>query len=155
MQIEQVDAGPRRVVRTVDVQAPAEEVFALVADPHRHGELDGSGTVRGTTSGPSRLSQGARFSVAMRQYGVPYRITSRVTRFEEGRVVEWRHPAGHRWRWEVTPVTPTSTRVTETFDYSTVPSVQGKVLELLGVPGQNATGIEATLRQLAARFSVA
>jgi YD repeat-containing protein len=91
----------------------------------------------------------------MRQYGVPYRITSRVTRFEEGRVVEWRHPAGHRWRWEVTPVTPTSTRVTETFDYSTVPSVQGKVLELLGVPGQNATGIEATLRQLAARFSVA
>lgn len=154
MQIEQVDAGPRRVVRTVDVQAPAEEVFALVADPHRHGELDGSGTVRGTTSGPSRLSQGARFSVAMRQYGVPYRITSRVTQFEEGRVVEWRHPAGHRWRWEVTPVTPTTTRVTETFDYSTVPSVQGKVLELLGVPGQNAAGIEATLRQLASRFSV-
>lgn len=141
-------------MRTVDVQAPAEEVFALVADPHRHGELDGSGTVRGTTSGPSRLSQGARFSVAMRQYGVPYRITSRVTQFEEGRVVEWRHPAGHRWRWEVTPVTPTTTRVTETFDYSTVPSVQGKVLELLGVPGQNAAGIEATLRQLASRFSV-
>jgi YD repeat-containing protein len=155
MNVEQVDQGPRRVARAVTVQAPAEDVFSLVADPHRHGELDGSGTVGGTVSGPTRLSEGERFSVAMKQYGVPYRITSRVTRFEEGRVVEWRHPAGHRWRWEATPLTPTSTRVTETFDYSTVPSLQAKAFELLGVPKQNAAGIEATLRGLASRWSAA
>ena len=28
------------------IKAPAERVFALLADPSRHRELDGSGTVR-------------------------------------------------------------------------------------------------------------
>jgi YD repeat-containing protein len=149
MNVEHVGRGPRQVARAVEVQAPAEEVFGLLADPYRHGELDGSGTVMATVAGPQRLSQGARFSVGMKQYGVPYRITSRVTRFEEGRVVEWAHPMGHRWRWELTPLTPTSTRVTETFDYSTVPSLQARVFELLGLPQQNGAGIEATLRKLA------
>lgn len=151
MTVEKVDQGPRRVARAVEVDAPAEEIFELVADPHRHVELDGSGTVRVTVSGPQRLREGDRFSVGMRQYGVPYRITSRVTRFEDGRVLEWRHPAGHRWRWELTPLTPSSTRITETFDYSTVPAVQAKLFELMGIPRQNAAGIEATLRKLAAR----
>jgi hypothetical protein len=153
MTVEQVEQGARRVVRTVEVQASADDVFALVADPHRHGELDGSGTVLDTVSGPRRLTLGARFSVAMKQFGVGYRITSTVTRFEDGRLVEWRHPAGHRWRWELTPLTLTSTRVTETFDYSAVPAMQGKVLDLLGVPRKNAAGIEATLRQLASRYA--
>jgi len=153
MTVERFEQGARRVARTVEVQASSDDVFALVADPHRHGELDGSGTVRDTVSGPRRLTQGARFSVAMKQFGVGYRITSTVTRIEDGRVVEWRHPAGHRWRWEMTQLTPTSTRVTETFDYSTVPAMQGKVLELLGVPRKNAAGIEATLCQLAARYA--
>ena len=153
MTVEQVEQGPRRVARTVEVPASADDVFALVADPHRHGELDGSGTVRDTVSGPQRLSQGAQFSVAMKQFGIPYRITSTVTRFEDGRLVEWSSPAGHRWRWELTPLTLTSTRVTETFDYSTVPAMQGKVFELLGFPRQNAAGIEATLRQLASRYA--
>ncbi|WP_174843860.1 SRPBCC family protein [Cryobacterium cheniae] len=153
MTVEQVEQGPRRVARTVEVPASCDDVFALVADPHRHGELDGSGTVRDTVSGPRRLSQGARFSVAMKQFGVRYRITSTVTCFEDGRLVEWSSPAGHRWRWELTPLTPTSTRVTETFDYSTVPAVQGTVFELLGVPRKNAAGIEATLRQLASRYA--
>lgn len=98
MTINSIDAGPRRVSRTVDVQAPAAELFSLVADPRRHGELDGSGTVGEMVKGPQRLSEDSSFSVKMKQYGVPYRITSRVTDFAEGRVVEWRHPLGHRWR---------------------------------------------------------
>ncbi|MDP9497022.1 MAG: SRPBCC family protein [Actinomycetota bacterium] len=152
MTVSSVDAGPRRVSRTVEVQAPAAEVFALVADPRRHGELDGSGTVGETVEGPGRLTEDARFSVRMKQYGVPYRITSRVTELSEGRVVEWRHPFGHRWRWELTSVSDASTRVTETFDYSAVPSLQAKVFELFKVPAQNATGIEATLHRLQSRY---
>jgi hypothetical protein len=153
MSVEQVDQRPRWVTGAVEVQAPAADIFRLVADPHRQGELDGSGTVHETVSGPPQLNQGARFSVAMKQYGVPYRITSTVTRFEEGRLGQWRHRAGRRWRWELAPLTPTSTRVTETFDYSTVPSVQARILELLGLPRQNAAGIDATLRQLASRYA--
>jgi ribosome-associated toxin RatA of RatAB toxin-antitoxin module len=152
MTVSSVDAGPRKVSRTVEVQAPVAALFALVADPRRHGELDGSGTVGETVEGPGRLTEDARFSVRMKQYGVPYRITSRVTELTEDRLVEWRHPFGHHWRWEFTPVSDASTRVTETFDYSTVPSLQAKVLELFKVPAQNATGIEATLRRLQSRY---
>ena len=75
-----VDAGPHKVSRRVVVNAPAADVFALVSNPHRHPELDGSGTVRDTpVSGPETLTRGARFSVGMKQYGVPYKITSTVT----------------------------------------------------------------------------
>jgi len=150
--VTRVDAGPRRVSRRVVVNAPAASVFALVADPNRHAELDGSGTVRARpVRGPQRLSPGSRFSVHMRMYGVPYSITSVVTAFEEDRLVEWRHPAGHRWRWEMTETRPGVTEVTETFDYST--SRAPRVLELLRMPAMNAKGIRSTLDALAARFA--
>jgi uncharacterized protein YndB with AHSA1/START domain len=147
-----VDSGRRKVTRRVVVHAPAAEVFALVADPHRHPELDGSGTVRNTpVSGPDRLSQGAKFSVGMKQYGVPYKITSTVTAFEQDRLIEWQHPLGHRWRWEFAQTEPGVTQVTETFDYTTAKAP--KMLELFGMPAANATGITKTLDALAARFS--
>jgi uncharacterized protein YndB with AHSA1/START domain len=152
MTISDVDAGPRAVSRAAGVAAPAPELFEIVADPRRHGELDGSGTVLDTVSGPQRLALGARFSVKMKQHGGPYRITSRVTDFAEGRVVEWRHPLGHRWRWEFTPLPDGTTRVTETFDYSQVGTVKARGLELFRMPKQNAAGIEATLSQLQARY---
>lgn len=40
------DAGPRTVSRSVQVGAPVAEIFAMIVDPHRHPEFDGSGTVR-------------------------------------------------------------------------------------------------------------
>jgi hypothetical protein len=147
-----VETGHRKVSRAAEVRAPAAELFDIVADPHRHSELDGSGTVMGTIDGPQRLAPDARFSVKMKLYGVPYRITSQVTDFDDGHVVEWRHPLGHRWRWELTPSPDGSTRVTETFDYSQVSSVQARALELFGYPKKNAAGIEATLRALQARY---
>jgi hypothetical protein len=152
MTVTVVDAGPRKISRSAEVSAPAGEIFELVADPRRHGELDGSGTVMGTVAGPRRLSQGARFSVRMRQYGLPYRITSQVTGFAEGRLVEWRHPLGHRWRWELTPVSERVTVVTETFDYSHIGAAKASGLRLSGSLRHNAAGIEATLRQLQARY---
>jgi hypothetical protein len=152
MTVTVVDAGPRKVSRAAEVHAPARELFGIVADPRRHGELDGSGTVHDTVSGPPRLSAGARFSVKMTWYGLPYRITSRVTEFTEDRVVEWQHPLGHRWRWELAPLGESVTRVTETFDYSRVGSVRARGLEVYGAPARNAKGIEATLRQLQERW---
>jgi hypothetical protein len=147
-----IDAGPRRVTRQVLVRASAAEVFALVADPYRHPELDGSGTVRpGPVSGPRILSAGARFTVGMKQYGVPYKITSTVTAFEADQLIEWQHPMGHRWRWELAGAGPGITQVTETFDYSTARAP--RMLEFLGQPAKNAAGITKTLQALQARFS--
>ena len=153
MTIAHVDAGPRTVSRSAEVNAVTSSVFDLIVDPHRHRELDGSGTVGDTVSGPHRLEAGEKFSVKMKQYGVPYRITSRVTEVADGKVVEWQHPMGHRWRWVLEPASERSTRVTETFDYSRLSTLKGKLYELMGVPAQNGAGIEATLRKLQQRFA--
>jgi hypothetical protein len=74
-----VEAGPRRVSRSVAVAAAAAELFALVADPRRHHDLDGSGTVRENIAAPAKLVAGDRFSTKIRMFGVPCRITSTVT----------------------------------------------------------------------------
>ena len=145
------DAGPRTVSRSVQVAAPVAALFDQIADPHRHHDLDGSGTVRDAdVKGPHRLTEGDKFTVAMTQYGLPYKITSTATAVQENHLVEWEHPLGHRWRWELSEVSPGTTKVTETFDYSTakVPFV----VELLGFHKKNAEGIESTLTGLADRY---
>jgi hypothetical protein len=150
------DAGPKAISRSVQVSAPAATLFDIIADPHRHSEIDGSGTVRDVdkcpVKGPHRLSVGDKFTVGMTMYGLPYKITSKATTIEENRVVEWEHPMGHRWRWELAEVGPGATKVTETFDYSTakVPLV----LDLLGMKKKNADGIESTLLALATKYDV-
>jgi hypothetical protein len=50
----------------------------------------------------------------MKQYGVPYKITSTVTAFKADQLLEWQHPAGHRWRWELAEIAPGITQVTKT-----------------------------------------
>ncbi|WP_275585233.1 hypothetical protein, partial [Stenotrophomonas maltophilia] len=67
----------------VTVAAPAHELWAMLADPHRHHEADGSGTVRPKVSGPHRLAVGDRFRVAMRKYGVPYTMPLTATAVDE------------------------------------------------------------------------
>jgi hypothetical protein len=152
--VSKVEAGPHKVARRVLVNASAAEIFALIGDPHRHPELDGSGTVRDVdVKGPHHLSVGDKFTVGMKQFGVPYKITSTVTEASDGKVLEWQHPMGHRWRWDLTEATPgdaTITEVTETFDYSTakIPLM----ITAFGYDRKNGDGITETLQRLAARF---
>lgn len=148
---EQVDAGPHRVAYRHTVAAPAEELWALLADPHRHHEVDGSGTVQATVVGPHRLATGDRFTVRMRKFGVPYRMTNTVTEAEPSRVIEWRHPGGHRWRWEFLDAGDGATEVTETFDYSWARPAVRRAYELLRVPADNGRGIQSSLTRLAGR----
>jgi hypothetical protein len=150
-----VDAGPKQISRAVEVNAPVGELFAIVATPGRHHELDGSGTVQGNVGGPERLILGARFSTKMTMYGLPYRITSTVTAFKRNQLIEWAHPLGHRWRWEFAALTPTTTRVTETFDYREAAPVTHwlRFYGLTGFTKRNAAGIESTLTRLHDRYS--
>jgi hypothetical protein len=101
-----------------------------------------------------RLVPGAKFSTKMRMFGVPYRITSTVTAIRPDELIEWRHPVGHRWRWEFTALTPTLTRVTETFDYRDAGPIKDKLRSYprMGFVKSNAAGIEATLTQLCERY---
>jgi uncharacterized protein YndB with AHSA1/START domain len=156
MTISVIDAGVRQVSRSVEVAAPAAELFAYVADPRRHHEVDGSGTVHENITAPAKLAAGDRFSTKMRMFGLPYRITSTVTTVKPGALIEWRHPFGHRWRWEFDEISPTLTRVTETFDFRDTGAVKDTLnyYTLMGFKKGNAKGIEATLAKLRDRYSV-
>lgn len=141
----------RCVSRSIVVPAPPEEIFALLTDPNRHAEIDGSGTVRGrlrASEVPLRL--GSRFGMAMRFGPLPYAITNWVVEYEENRRIAWRHWGGHRWRYQLEPVDG-GTKVTESFDYST--ALAPPVIELIGYPKRNTGGIEATLQRLHDRFA--
>lgn len=146
-----VEAGPRKVSRRVTVAAKPAAVFALVSDPRRHSELDGSGTVGEAVQADGPMTVGGTFSVKMTMFGLPYRITSKVTQVQADRLVEWRHPAGHTWRYDLAPARGGGTVVTETWDYTTVKVP--KLYELLGMDKRNVTGIEKTLTKLRARFA--
>jgi uncharacterized protein YndB with AHSA1/START domain len=150
-----VDAGPRRVSRSVEVAAPVAELYAMAADPRRHPELDGSGTVRANIRMPAEMVVGSKFSTNMKMFGLPYRITSTVPALEPDEVVEWRHPVGHRWRWEFEALSPTLTRVTETFDYRDAGAIKNALnyYTLIGATKANAAGIESTLAQLRDRYA--
>lgn len=138
----------RSVSASTVVAAPPQEVFDLLADPRRHAEFDGSGTVRDAVSGPPRLGPGARFGMAMR-WGLPYRVSNTVVEFDEGRRIGWRHFGRHVWRYELEPV-PGGTRVTETFDYG--PALSPRALELVGFPERNLESIRGTLDRLTGIF---
>ena len=106
------------------VPAAPERVFDLLADPRRHRDIDGSGTLRDAVDGPTRLSAGAVFGMDMR-IGGPYQMTNTVVEFEEGRRIAWQpRPTnalaskaigGRIYRYELTPVEG-GTRVRETWD---------------------------------------
>ena len=102
----------------ITINAPAQVIFDVIADPRRHADFDGSGTVKGAVSGPQRLSLKASFGMSMNM-GFPYTTRNTVVEFEEGRRIGWRHFGHHVWRYELEPVDATTTIVTETFDGST------------------------------------
>ena len=142
-----VPSTPQVVSESIDIVAPPEIVFTILADPRQQSRIDGSGSVRALLKGPERLSKGATFGVDMKLFGVPYKIRNTVVEFDEGRRVAWRHFGGHRWRYVLEPIEG-GTRVTESFDYSMYKLPQRLVIELAGFPARNRAGIAGTLVKL-------
>jgi uncharacterized protein YndB with AHSA1/START domain len=108
------------------IPARPEQIFDVLADPSRHPDIDGSGSVKATTAdAPTRLSMGATFQVSMKR-GVGYSMRNTVTEFEENRRIAWSpKPASGRgsrfvgriWSYTLEPVDG-GTKVTETWDIS-------------------------------------
>jgi uncharacterized protein YndB with AHSA1/START domain len=107
------------------IPAPPRAIFALLADPRRHKDFDGSGMVRNAKNVPDHLALGSKFGMSMR-LGVPYSMTSTVIEYEPDRRIAWqtfppgpaRAVAGGRiWRYELEPVEG-GTLVRETWDIS-------------------------------------
>ena len=117
-----MDSIQKRVVSaTRDIDAPADVIFELIADPARQPEWDGNDNL-------SKAAAGQR----VRQVGDVFRMTTtkgkerdnHVVEFEEGRLIAWKPSgvgepqAGHLWRWELEPIDTGSTRVTHTYDWT-------------------------------------
>jgi uncharacterized protein YndB with AHSA1/START domain len=108
------------------VKAPASAIFSILADPSRHREIDGSGTLRDAKGGSSRLAQGATFRMDMKA-GAPYVMVNEVVEFEADRRIAWQaRPdkgwaqkaiGGRIWRYELEP-RDGGTLVRETWDIS-------------------------------------
>lgn len=154
---QKLDVGDDAVAYSIRVSAPAQQIYLLLADPHRHHEIDGSQTVQSRAVGPHELTEGAKFSVHMRKFGLPYRLPLRVTGAQPPEpgapgIVEWRQPTGHRWRWEFEDRQDGTTTVTETFDTAQQNPAARAGLKAAGVLKQNAHSIKASLLRVKDRF---
>ncbi|HEX2576756.1 MAG TPA: SRPBCC family protein [Aquihabitans sp.] len=147
---------PKDVV-TVErlIPAPASAIFDLIADPGRHRDIDGSGTVRDAkgSSGGRRLAPGSTFGMSMRM-GLPYSMSSTVIEFEEDRRLAWqtRGPGplgklvgGRIWRYELEP-TAGGTLVKESWDISQESPFTKPAVRAMG--GGTAENMRATLARI-------
>jgi uncharacterized protein YndB with AHSA1/START domain len=150
---------PRDVV-TVErvIPAPPEAIFDLLADPARHPEIDGSGTVKGARTGSERLALGSSFGMSMKM-GIPYAMVSTVVEFEDDRRIAWqtRGPTavgrlfgGRIWRYELEPVDG-GTRVRESWDI-THESAATKPL-VRKAADETAKNMAATLERIETRLT--
>lgn len=108
------------------IPATPGAIFELLADPSRHREIDGSGTIQGPSSeGSRRLGLGDTFGMSMRM-GLPYSTRNVVVAFEPDRLIAWQTLAaapfdrvvtGRVWRYDLEQVDG-GTVVRETWDIS-------------------------------------
>lgn len=144
-----IDTGDDRVLSAqIVIMAPASVIFDIISRPHRHADVDGSGTVRGVVDGPERLELGARFRMRMHMR-IPYRITSTVVEFELDRRIAWAHMLGNRWSYELTPMDSGSTLVQETNDLRAA-GWRGALSPIARNPGLSQRAIATSLVRLKA-----
>jgi uncharacterized protein YndB with AHSA1/START domain len=140
---------PKPITVEREVGAPPQRIFDLLADPRRHGEIDGSGTLREVkVEAPARLSEGAEFGMAMKQFGMSYKVVNTVTEFEEARRIAWKHKGNVVWRYELEPATG-GTLVRETWDPTPANAVAGAFFSMLRFPQRSRAAMTATLDRLA------
>lgn len=118
-----------QVSRTVE--APVERVFALLADPDRHPDLDGSGMLRASRTHTVLTEVGDVFIMDLHagDLGI-YQSQSVVTSYVRDRALGWspgpvdREPFGHTFTFTLDPDGDDHTLVTLTYDWSAVADEQ-------------------------------
>jgi hypothetical protein len=119
------------------IAATPSAIFAVLADPRRHIELDGSDMIRGTDH-PTVISDvGDVFLMNMHNGEMgDYVMRNTVVEFESDARIAWapaRHDIeeedwDHRWRFLLAPDGTGATIVTEEFDLSRSPEDARRIL---------------------------
>jgi uncharacterized protein YndB with AHSA1/START domain len=146
----------RILTASVYIPASTGDVFALLADPHQHHVLDGSGTVRGCAEAPESLGLGSVFTMRMRLKGLSYRSDNEVVDFAPPHRIAWRTTphgrllglffGGQTWRFTITD-DGSGCVVTESWDPTTIER-STIATRMMRFANANQQGMQATLDRL-------
>jgi hypothetical protein len=151
---------------TTTVNAPAEIVFGVLADPTTHAAIDGTGWVRESLDGKPLTETDQIFRMGMYHDNHPekyYEMANRVEVFDPPRAIAWlpgQGPdergnlmdskeiefGGWIWRYDLEPVGDDRTEVTLTYDWSGVPSQQRQHIPF---PPFDVSHLDNSLKHLA------
>jgi len=99
------------------IEAPAGDIFRVLADPDRHPEFDGSGMLRPGGTDDVVTGVGDVFVTKMHLASLgDYEMHNRVVAYEADRRIGWEPGNGSRWSFDLVPEGPGATVVTETYD---------------------------------------
>ncbi|WP_375489039.1 SRPBCC family protein [uncultured Jatrophihabitans sp.] len=118
------DEPPRVATATREIASDASTVFELIADPARQPLWDGNDNLASARPGQRVHGVGDVFETVLTHDGA-LRV-NHVVEFAEGRLIAWRpsepgaEPPGHLWRWELEPLDAHRTRVTHTYDWTSL-----------------------------------
>jgi uncharacterized protein YndB with AHSA1/START domain len=119
---------------TTTINAPAEAVFAVLANPARHAAIDGTGWVQAPLDPELIQASGQVFRMAMYHPNHPnghYEMFNRVEVFDPPHAISWKPGydtgdgkvrfGGWAWCYNLAESEPSQTEVTLTYDWSAVP----------------------------------
>jgi uncharacterized protein YndB with AHSA1/START domain len=148
-----------QLIRATTVNAPAEIVFDVLADPSTHAAIDGTGWLRQPLDGKLLTECGQVFRMAMYHENHPdkdYEMANRVEVFDPPHTIAWQPGQGPDdanlsfggwfWRYDLKLVAQSKTEVTLTYDWSAVPQ---DIREHIGFPPFDPQHLENSLKHLA------
>lgn len=122
------------VSATTTIRAPAEAIFAVLADPASHPGIDGTGRVTRALDHEYLTEPGQIFRMAMFHENHPdkdYEIANKLLVCDPPRAISWLPGyvaddgtlefGGWTWRYDLTPAGQSETGVKLTYDWSAVP----------------------------------
>ena len=149
-----------QVNATIVIDAPAATIFDVLTDPAAHAAIDGTGWVREAIDSEPLAAAGQMFRMSMFHPDHPegiYQMANRVQVFDAPAAISWEpgNEAGDGtvsfpgwvWRYDLTPIGPSKTTVTLTYDWSAVPDA---VREHIGFPPFPPEHLGNSLAHLAA-----
>ena len=142
-----------------EIPTPANELFDILTNPHRHEDLDTSGFVRGLDHGDrlERVGQTFRMNMTGDHMGGDYQTDNHVSAYDENRMIGWKtapagtEPPGWEWLWELRSEGSGSTTASLTYDWSHV--TDRDLLQQVGFPLVSEDQLEASLGALASAAS--
>jgi len=148
------------------IDAPAEVVFAVLADPTQHAAIDGTGWVCEPRDATPLIAAGQVFRMAMYHPDHPdgdYQTANRVQVLDRPNAISWEPGydvgdgelafGGWVWRYDLAPAGPRSTEVTLSYDWSAVPDSVREYLSFPPFPPDHLSNSLAHLADLVARRS--